>query len=223
MAIPESGAGITREIIRFATRTISHSGITTVGNVTEQIGKKTSLPVSPEFVSKVLQSRRDFEWLDRKNNWFWLSSVRHNALVHLIRKILSVSSRLEAKEILGAVSRSIRTCDSALPSHVLLELCRRLPICSVQGNRVFASESIEPLDTMRNSEFLMFRILKERGPLLDWRTFQALCSAGGVNENAFNKGIRVSPIIVRQASGVYRTIGAHVPASLDRSDSLHGH
>jgi hypothetical protein len=223
MAMPERGTAITREIIRVARRTIIHSGIATLGNVTEQIGKKTSFAVSPEFVSKVLQSRRDFEWLDRKNNWFWLSSVRHNPLVNLIRRILSVSQRIDAKEILVAVSRSIRSCEPALPKHVLLELCRRLPMCLVLGNRVSASQSIEPLATMGNSEFLMFRILKDDGPLLEWRTYQALCAAAGVNENTFNKAIRESPIIVRQAVGIYRMIGAHVPASLDRSDSLHSH
>jgi hypothetical protein len=76
---------------------------------------------------------------------------------------------------------------------------------------------------MRNSEFLMFRILKDKGLLLQWRTYRALCSAAGVNENTFNKVVRESPIIVRQAAGIYRMIGAYVPASLDRSDSLHCH
>jgi hypothetical protein len=60
----------------------------------------------------------------------------------------------------------------------------------------------------------MFRILKDKGPLLKWRTYQALCSAAGVNENTFNKNIRESAIIVRQAAGIYRIIGAHVPSSL---------
>jgi hypothetical protein len=141
-------------------------------------------------------------------------SVRHNPLVKLIRKVIYVSTRIHVNEMLVAVSRSIRPCDSALPGHVLLELCRQLPVCHVLGEMVSASESIEPRGTICNSEFLMFRILKDKGPLLSWGTYQALCLAAGMNKSTFNSIIRKSPTITSHGAGIYGIIGTHVPASL---------
>lgn len=202
IAVPEDGAGVTREITRVATQSITRWGTATLKDVTERVKYKASFPVSPEFVSKILQFRGDLQWLDRENNWFWLSSVQHNPLVSLIRKVLSVSERIELDKILVAVARSIRVYDSVPPRHVLLELCCQLPMCHVLGDTVFAAESINPRSTLCDSEFLMFRILKDKGPLLKWRTYRALCSAVGMKASTFNKAIRESPIIVRYAAGV---------------------
>jgi hypothetical protein len=209
IAVPAEGAGITREITRIATQAITRCGTATLRDVTERVKEKASFSVSPELVAKILQSRGDLQWLDREDTWFWLSSVPHNPLVNSIRKVLSVSAHIDVDEVLAAVSHSIRPYGPAIPRQVFLELCCQLPMCHVLGDTVLAAESINPRSTLSNSEFHMFRILKDRGPLLKWRSFRALCSAAGMKVSTFNKTIRESPIIVRYAAGIYGIISAH--------------
>ncbi len=211
LAIPERGAGLIRKIMRTAEEAMTHRGATRLKNVTEKARRKPSFPGTPEFVSSVLELRSDFQRLDRENNWFWLSSVRNNPLVKLVRKVLSVSPRIDVKELLAGVSRSLRPSGVAFPPAVLLEFCRCLPMCCVSGDTVAATGSIDPSTTLCSSELLLLGILKANGPLLKWRTYRALCVDAGMNQNTFGSVIRESPIIVRHSPGIYRIIGVHVP------------
>jgi hypothetical protein len=213
IAVPKGRAGVAREITRVAEREITKYGAATMGNVTEQARGKTSFSISQEFASRVLQCRRDFQWLSREGNWFWLSAVQRNPLVNSIRKILSVSPRIDVHEVRTGISRNSRPDGAFLPCGALLELCRLLPMCNVMGEMVFASETLDPQDTLCDSEQLMLRILRERGPLLKWGIYQTLCLNAGMNKNMFNSVIRESPIVAKHAPGIYTIIGTHVLAS----------
>lgn len=214
IVVPKGGAGVTRAITRVAERAIASYSAAKLGNVTEQVRDKSSIPVSQAFVSQILQGRRDFHWLGREGNWFWLAAVRQNPLVNTIRKVLSVSPRIDAHELTTAISRSSWPGGAFPTSEALLELCHLLPTCSVVGQTVCASEFIDPRDVLCTSEHLMYRILQEKGPLLKRSAYQALCLNAGLNKNTFNSVIRRSPIIAKHSTGVYRIIGAHVPASV---------
>ena len=212
IAVPKGRTGVSREITRVAERAITSYGAATLRNVTEQTREKSSYPISRAFASQILQCRRDFQWLGREGNWFWLFAVRQNPLVNLIRKVLSVTPRINAHELRTAISRNSRPDGPFLASEALLELCRHLAICSVVGETVSASESIDPQYTLCDSEHLMLRTLKENGPLLKRSTYQALCLNAGMNKNTFNSVIGRSPIIAKHSTGIYRIIGDQVPA-----------
>jgi hypothetical protein len=214
MAIPGRGAGLIRKLMRTAEEAMVHRGAARLKNVTEKAKHKPSFPITSEFVSRVLQLRSDFQRLDQENNWFWLSSVRNNPLVRLVRKVLSVSPRIDVKQLLAGVSRSLRPSGVALPREALLEFCRCLPMCCVSGDTVSATGSIDPSTTLCNSELLLLGILKDKGPLLKWKTYRALCLDAGMNQNTFSSVIRESPIIVKHAASLYGIVGAHVPGGL---------
>ncbi len=214
LAIPERSSGLIRKIVRTAEKAMTHRGAARLENVTETAKHKPSFPVTSEFVSGVLELRGDFQRLDRENNWFWLSSVRNNPLVKLVRKVLSVSPRIDVNELLAGVSRSLRPSGVAFPREVLLEFCRRLPMCYVSGDTVAAAGSIDPSTTLCSSELLLLGILKAHGPLLKWKTYRALCLDAGMNQNTFSSVIRESPIIAKHGAGIYSIIGTDVPARL---------
>lgn len=218
LAISQQQAALIRKITRIAERAMIHRGPTTCKAISELAKHEPSSPVTPEFVAKVLELRSDFERLDCEDTWFWLSSVRNNPLLKLVRKVLAVSPRVDVALLLAAVSRGLRPLGVALPREVLLEFCRRLPMCSVLGETVSSIEPIDPLGALCNSEYLMLRILKENGPPLGWSTFRALCLRAGLNPNTFNSVIRESPIIAKHEAGIYSVIGA--PVSAKRIEAL---
>jgi hypothetical protein len=219
IAVPKGRAGVTREITRVAERAITSYGAASLGNVTEQARDKSSFRISQQFVSHILQCRRDFQWLDRDGHWFWLAAVRQNPLVNSIRKVLSVSPRIDGNELHAAILRNSRPEGACLTCEALLELCRLLPMCSVVAETVFATESLDLHDTLCDSEQLMLRILREKGPLLRRSTYQALCLNAGMNKNTFNSIIGRSPTIAKHSTGVYRMIGAEVPPKVIEGQS----
>jgi hypothetical protein len=214
LAISQEQAGLIRKITRSAERAMVHHGTTTFKAIAGLAKNGRSTPVTSELVCKVLELRSDFQRLDCENNWFWLSSVRNNPLVKLVRKVLSVSPSVDATLLLTAVSRGLRPLGAALPREVFLEFCRRLPMCCVSGDTVAAAGHIDPSTALCGSELLLLRILKASGPLLKWGACRALCLDAGMNKNTFNSVLRESPIITKRAKGFYSIIGCHVPLKL---------
>jgi hypothetical protein len=216
IAIPQETPGLTRKITRIAVDSMRRRGTATLRGVAEQATRHASLPISSEFVSKVLRSRPDFVWLSQDTNCFWLSSVGNNRLFKVVRKVLSICPRIRIDELLTAAVRNRRLAVPAIESNVLLKFCRELPICHVLRDTVLAKEAIDPQAALGRSEFLMSRILNDNGPLLSSSTYRDMCLHAGINENTFYSILRASPVIAEPAAGVYGSVGAHVPLQIGR-------
>jgi hypothetical protein len=197
------------EIVRAAAGTVRHWGTAFVADVAELVNEAHSLSLTPEYVAGILQTRKDFAWLDPEtgHQWFWLSSVPRNRLINRVAKVLSVSPEIHISELSAAVSR---TRGLNPPQEVLLEFCRQLSICRVKGQIVSASRPINRERQLSKTEFLMFHVMKKHGPLLEWGRFEALCKAEGINSDAFTVFMANSPIITRYARGVYGLVGSKV-------------
>jgi hypothetical protein len=165
--------------------------------------------LTPEFVAGILQTRKDFAWLDSgpEHQWFWLPSIPRNRLINRVAKVLAVSPEIHISQLSAAVART-RGLDP--PQAVLLEFCRQLRNCRVKGSMVSASRPINRERQLSNTEFLMFNVMRKHGPLLEWGRFESLCKAAGINSDAFTVFMASSPIIVRYARGVYGLVGAKV-------------
>ena len=158
IALPEEAAGLTGDLNRSATQTITWWGATTIAEVTERIKIKPPFSVSREFAYKVLLSRKDIVWLDQQRHWFYFSSIRHNRLRNLVKNLLSSSAALGIDEILAALTRRIRRQRHIPPRHVLLEFCRQLPMCYVDGDVVYASSDVDARDSSRKSELHLLSV-----------------------------------------------------------------
>jgi len=197
------------EIVRAAANTVRHWGTAAIADIAELVNEAHSLSLTPEFVAGILQTRKDFAWLDTgpEHQWFWLSSIPRNRLINRVAKVLAVSPEIHIPQLSTAVSRT-RGLDP--PQAILLEFCRQLPMCRVKGPMVLASRPINRERQLSKTEFLMFNVVRKHGPLLEWGRFEALCKVAGINSDAFTVFMASSPIIARYSRGVYGLVGAKV-------------
>ena len=207
IVVPEEAAGITTAVLQIGTQLSTRWGIVKLAEVVRRVRRRTSVTVSEEFVFRVLQLRRDCRWLGPRGKWFALMENRNNPLARLIGKVLSVSRRLDVEAVRAVASKKLRPFGAAFPRVVLSAFCRELPGCRLEGNMLSAIEPIEPQATLCNSEFRMFRVLKEKGPLLYRSVYRGFCLDAGISANTFCRTLKNSSVIVPYAASHYGIVG----------------
>jgi hypothetical protein len=214
---PQRQVRIVRQTIDLARKAIARFGVATVADVAARLTEATASASSAEFVTGVLEGWQGFEWLDREAGWFWIRSVTNNRVLSRLQKILSVAEAIEVGELRSGIARHHAMDGYAPPRRVLLELCRRLPYCQVEGSFVRAKPGLDWQTVLRGKELTMVKILKEYGPIMQRAKFEELCSAAGMKRGTFYSYLDSSSVIERYASGVYGLRGARVPPGLAES------
>lgn len=213
---PERGR-LARRLIHIAKKTIAHFGVTTTSDIAGLVEERTSYSVPPDFVASVLVGHAGFEWLDEVGGWFWLRTNAKNRVMSRIRKILAVAESIDISELRSGIARHHDMKGYAPPRRVLIELCRRLPDCEVEGTWVRAKGGIDWRQVLRGTEHTMVQILKEHGPLMQRATFEEFCLGSGMNRSTFYVFLDYSSVIERFAPGVYGLRGAAVEAGVVES------
>lgn len=206
--IPSTHGALLHGICDKATASVRRWGVANI----EDIAAATN--ASSSTVRQLLPLMPQFKWLDQPSGWFWIPDVPRNSLLTPIRKILAVSPNIDISELRAGVSRPHRRKGFAPPRRVLLELCRQLSWCRVDGNRVSTRESQDPNQVLSDSERILFEVLKVHGPVLQRTEFEKLCLEAGINRHSFWIFLSYCPIITRYACGVYGLRGADIPAGL---------
>jgi len=208
IVVPATRSHLLEQIHQTARATVRHWGVSNV----EDLAAATN--TSSAVVRQLLPFVPTFKWLDESSGWFWIADVRRNSLLTSIRKILAVSSVIDVGELRAGVGRPHRRKGFAPPRRVLLEVCRQLAWCRVDGNMVAATQSQNPDQVLSDSERIMFNILKSDEPVLQRSEFERLCLAAGINRHSFWAFLSYCPIITRYAPEVYGLRGADVPVGL---------
>ena len=185
-------------------------GMANIDDTAAIAAKHISLPV--ELVTELLSRRPEFHWLDKENGWFWLHSVKRNRVLLQVEKIMAVAERIDVGELRAGVSRPHRMKGFAPPTRVLLELCRQLSWCRVDGHTISTSSRLAPEGVLTEVELTLFRILRENSNVLPRARFEELCLEAGINQKTFEAYIKYSPIIERYAPSIYGLRGARVDA-----------
>jgi hypothetical protein len=206
-----------RRTIFLARKAVERFGVSTVADVAARVTQAMSAVAPAEFVIGVLEGRQEFEWLDREAGWFWIRSLAKNRVLNRIRKILSVTEVIDVGELRSGIARHHAMDGYAPPRRVLLELCRRLPYCQVEGSFVRARPGLDWQAVLRGTELTMAKILKEHGPIMQRAKFEELCLGAGMKRATFYAYLDYSPIVERYASGVYGLRGASVPPGVAES------
>lgn len=207
----EAGPGqVTKTILEIARKTTSHFGVATVSDIAARVQERTSSPVTPEFVIGVLEGRPTLEWLDQEAGWFWLRWPSQNRVVSRIHKILAVAGEIEVSELRRGITRHYLMKGCAPPRLVLLELCKRLSGCRVEGTLVRADPEIDWRQVLRGTEHAMIQVLSEHGRVLQRAKFEELCLERGMNPSTFYMYLNNSPVIERFAQGVYGIRGTKI-------------
>jgi DNA-directed RNA polymerase alpha subunit len=204
LAVDPKDISIPKLIIGYSKKAIEHWGITTVSELLDQINIKLSRIFDKRFIITVLSFKYDdLQWLDSSKEWFWLPSVPRNRLINQIKKILSVSSNLDISELRSGVRRHHRMEGYAPPSNILLELCRNLRFCTVEGNSINVKSELNWENVLDGVELKMAKILNEHSSIMSREDLQEQCLNAGINENTFYIYLMYSPIITKYTVGVY--------------------
>jgi hypothetical protein len=223
MVVHPEKVRMTKRTVVQAHKAVSRFGVATILDLAALLSERLSTKITSEFVTRVLGSQLGFEWLDRDSGWFWFRNLPKNRVVSRVRKILSVSERIEVGELRTGIARHHTMNAYAPPRKVLLELCKRLPFCVVEGNFVRAEPPIDWKSTLRGAELSLITVLKEHGPVMQRAKFEQLCLGIGMNRSTFYVYLGYSPVIERYAFSVYGIRGAKVEPGIVESLIPHNH
>ena len=204
-------------IFHLSKKLISSYGITNVAEIIGQVFQETGQTLTDKYVISILSVYKDFSWLDESKGWFWIKSTRRNRILNIIKKILSVCESINIHELRAGIGKSYRMGCFIPTTSVLLELCKQIPWCRVEGNMITANPPIKVENALGNNELTMYQILKERGPLMATGDFETACLDFGLPRSSFYQYLSYEPILNRYTSGVYGLRGANIPPGLAES------
>jgi hypothetical protein len=213
IVVPPEATEVPKLIVQLAKKVVRHWGIATISDIAAQVQDETEQPITADFLMDILSSRKDFKWLDQPGGWFWLSSVEKNRALNRTRKILSVASQIDISELRSGIGRSRRMNGFAPPRRVLLELCRQVTWCAIDGNTILADSDLNSEEILSENEIIMHRVLKEHGdfgPVMNHEKLEDRCLEQGMNQITIRIYMGDSPIIARHAQGVYGLRGARI-------------
>lgn len=216
-AVPRELAGITKQILQLARKSISHWGVTTIEDVAAEVSATCGKQISGKLVASVVSAQPAFRWLDEASGWFWLTSTARNALLNQVEKVLSVCGQVHISELRSGVSRNHRREGFAPPQRVLLALCQQAGAYEVTGNMVRANPPLDISAILSDSEKLFVEVFRKHGPLIESRKLEAECQRRGMSHATFGQSLSYSPIITRFARCVYGLRGTEVPPGLAES------
>jgi DNA-directed RNA polymerase alpha subunit len=201
-------------IVKVARKIVGKRGVATISDIAAQVQEKTGQPITTDFVASTLSLLKGFHWLDKTGGWFWLSSVPtgRNRLLNVIEKILSVvDDGIDIAELRSGVGRFHRMEGFAPPRRVLLELCKMLSWCRVEGNMITADPKLDWEDVLAgDNEWIICGLLKENESVMAREELEKICFDLGMGRASFQMIIYNSPIITKHAIGVYGIRGAKI-------------
>lgn len=204
--VKPSSEKIIKFIVFFSKKAISKQGVSNLSEIAAQTYEQTKEKVDLKTVSSTLGAIKGFGWLDKENGWFWINTVPRNRLINQIKKILSVSGKIEIGEMRSSIGRFQRMEGFSPPRRVLIEICKQLSWCNVEGTYIEANPPLDWRKVLEGTEFTMAKILKEQGPIMGFRMLEKACLETGMNKNTFIAYL-YSPILTRYALGVYGLCG----------------
>jgi len=217
LVIPDGYINLTKCILRLAKKAADHWGVSTISDITSQAEEESAHQIDPSYVVAVLTTLKDFQWLDEASGWFWLTSASRNRLVNRIQKILSVADNIEISELRAGISRYRRMEGFAPPRRVLLEICRQLPWCKVEGNIIIADPPLDSQKILSGTERSISWILNKFGPVMTSQKLEETSLALGINTRTFFPTLSYSPIVTKHAPGIYGLRGARIPPGVVES------
>ncbi len=200
------------KVLRLANKAIRHWGALTIEELCARVAEKYRL--SDTLVSGIITKQNDFRWLDQETGWFWLNSHIRNRVSNRIRKILSVCEHIVIAELRDGVRRNHRMGGIAPPRRVILEMCRQLPWCHVEGSAIRSNADLKWEDELSDVEVIFAEIFKTKGPAMQRERLEELCLSRGMSRSTFYVYIDYSPIMTKHARGVYGLRGIDVPVGL---------
>jgi hypothetical protein len=199
IALRLSQLSAARAAYRLAVRSIQSWGAATIASLALRVDGVPGSESTESFVEQVLVDIPAFRWIDRSNGWFWFIG-RPNPLLHDLRKILSVTSRLPVPRLWRALFH-IRRGGAPAPE-TLGRVCGEIP-----GARVIAGELIYEgrLDRsvhLTETENQLVTTLAAAGGSLPLGDLRRAVRSGGRSWAPASHSVRRSPLFTTSDEGV---------------------
>ena len=203
------------KVLRLAHKAIRHWGALTTEELSARVAEKYALPA--DLATRIITKQNAFRWLDQESGWFWLNTHLRNRVTNRIQKILSICERIDIGELRDGVRRNHRMGGIAPPRRVILEMCRQLPWCDVEGSFIRANVDFKWEEVLSDVEVVFAEVLEANGPAMQRERLEELCLSRGMSRSTFYVYIDYSPIMTKHARGVYGLRGIEVPPGLVES------
>lgn len=206
LAVEPHHLALATTVYALAVRSVVNFGFALVGRVAFQ-----SRTDDLAFTRAVVSAQNNFEWLDKRQGWFWFRNERSRA-VKTIEKVLSVAGSVGIKELHEVLFRRFAP-DNAPSNRALRTLCEQIPNIEVTG----ASVRLRPIGApaqppdegtrLNDRERSVVELFRRWGPRIDGHRLPELCETVGLGAVALGRHLRASPLVLEPHPGVFRLIG----------------
>lgn len=193
------------QIGEIAARLVSHWGLTTIEDVRVQLAEEASLEVSTRVAALLLETHKNFSWLDRRDGWCWLYPTRQNRLLNQVAKIMSVTPSISIGDLQEGIARHHHMRDLWAPRQVLARLCEDSGLYERHDGWIHAKPGHPHWgQTLGKSEATIVEVLLDYGPTMSLADLQRiLVQEKGVNPHTLTLHLGSSPVLVRHAPALY--------------------
>jgi hypothetical protein len=200
VAVPAEQLSLARKSYDMASRSMVLWGLTTISNVCFRAGTEAT-----EFVTRLLAAHRSFQWLDRRQGWFWLGNTR-SSLLRTIEKILVVAGRVRLADLARTLFRR-RPPPLIPPVRALAELCRHSPQLVVERQVVKLASQGRALHGLSDADNRVVELFRTLGRRIDFRD-STLALRPGFDFDGNLRRLRSSPLVLEPQPGVFQLIGS---------------
>lgn len=205
--------------LSLAAKLVRHWGAATLADVIEQVRQASDTHWEDQTIRDCIVLKSDFKWLDEATGWFWLSANNKNPLIKRIRKVLSVTERIDVSELRSAISRDYRMEGFSPPRRVLIALCRQIPGIIVEGCIISSHHKLDWKQVLNTTEATIVGILKSHGQVIARADLETQCVNAGMNRSTFYMYLGNSTVVAQYARGVYGLPGESIEPGVIESIS----
>lgn len=144
-----------------------------------------------------------------------------NALINLVRRMLSVTPSVDVSDIRVAVRRRVRSgrMPFAPPARVIASYFGSHPAFDIENRTVSSKTELRPEDELGATDLFIFHQLSEAsGGYLSRTELTSVARTDGISAHAIAFALASSPILQHVGRNRWALVGRHAPASPGISD-----
>ena len=195
-----------KEILSKIRRNISSSGCYSINLLYEN--DLRNLNLNKEFLIQIIETEKNFKWLDNEKNWFSFYSSR-SRLINTIIKLITIKNNISIDELSKSISKNYRIPTKNLPIKVLENFCLHYFDCQVNEEIVTFNSNAPKFHKQHSNvglssiEKTFINIFTDYGPILNYEDIIEFGKINYVKDASISAFLQWSPVVKRIDIGFY--------------------
>ena len=202
-------------IVDAAKKAIYFHGLATVGRIERLVAARFPDCVGPELVRANPAAGRRLRVARRSLGLVPHPGHRPAWPAQDDRQSAGGRRRVSVGQLRAAMGRNRRMWKAPPPEKVLLEFCRDMPACKIEGQRIIADPPRDWREALTGVELKLVRVLTEHGPVMERGQMEDICVRDGMNRFSFHAFVSWSPVIVQLGHSMYGRAGGRGVAAAE--------